>query len=177
MMIPLKQRWVLIPIFIAVAYFANMLYRLPKYDAGEKSTDFTAVLSDGSQFSLSSMRGSYVLLDFWASWCGPCRRENPALVALFNETRGKHYQEAASFEIVSIAIETNEEKWQRAVSQDGLVWKYQIAEFDRFSSPLATLYGVKEIPTKYLIDPQGQIIRVNPAIEEVASFLKEQEEP
>lgn len=175
-MLTQNRKWLLFVLILLVVYFGNMLYRSPKFEAGEKTTDFTATLAEGSNFQLSSLRGNYVLLDFWGSWCGPCRRENPALVALFQDTRDKVYQDAAGFEIVSIAIETNKEKWQRAVQQDGLTWKYQIAEFDRFSSPIATLYGVREIPTKYLIDPQGQIIRVNPEIEDVMSFLKEQEE-
>lgn len=161
-----------IALILILGYTAKVVYQMPKYDSGEQATDFSAVLADGSSFQLSSLRGNYILLDFWGSWCGPCRSENPMLVALYEETRGKAYTGASGFQIVSVAIETNRDRWQRAVEQDGLRWKFHIAEFDRFSSPLAKLYGVREIPTKYLIGPDGNILLVNPQIEEIRQYLQ-----
>ncbi len=162
-------------LLILVGYVINYFYRKPKFSAGEKALDFSAELISGENFSLENLRGRYVLLDFWGSWCGPCRQENPRLVELYHQTKGKVYQDAKGFDIVSIAIETKKASWLKAIQSDGLVWPYQIGEFDRFSSPIASLYGVREIPTKYLLDTSGAIIQVNPKIEEVMQFLQDKQ--
>jgi thiol-disulfide isomerase/thioredoxin len=164
----------IILVFLVLGYVVYYFYKQPKYESGETSKDFTTTLLNGEAFKLSNLRGKYVLLDFWGSWCGPCRRENPELVKLNNEFSGKSFKTASGFEIVSIAIETKQESWQKAIQSDGLNWKYQIGEFERFKSPIATLYGVKEIPTKYFINPEGRILMVNPSVSEVSDYLNEQ---
>ena len=158
---------------IAIGFIAYTVYKLPKFDNGEKPPTFTADLVDGSSFDLEDMKGHYVLLDFWGSWCAPCRRENPAIVALHNEFSGQQYTDATGFEVVSIAIERNENRWKSAITKDKLDWKYHIAQLERFDSPIAQLYGVKEIPTKYLLGPGGDIISVNASPAEIASYLRE----
>lgn len=160
-------------IIIIAGYIINYFYRQPKYESGEKAKDFTAVLRSGDKFSLSDLQGSYVLLDFWGSWCGPCRKENPDLRSLYSDMKKLTFANAASFEIVSIAIETKKESWENAIVRDSMDWRYHIGEFERFSSPTASLYGVREIPTKYLINPDGMIILVNPDINEIRSYLLE----
>lgn len=140
-------------------------YRLPKYSNEEMAPDFTASLIDGNTFSLSDLRGSYVLIDFWGSWCGPCRRENPKLVQLYNDHYGN------DFKIVSIAIEQNADRMRAAIKQDKLIWPHHIPQMDRFKSPIASMYGVKEIPTKYLVDPNGKIIGVNMSVSDIHDLL------
>ncbi len=130
-----------------------------------------ANLLNGDTFQSSDMNGKYVLLDFWGSWCAPCRRENPELVALNKEYSGQDFANATDFSIVSIAIETNEKAWKRAIEKDQLNWPYHIVQLDRFSSPLAKMYGVKEIPTKYLLDTNGEVLMVNPSFMEIRQFL------
>jgi thiol-disulfide isomerase/thioredoxin len=159
-------------IVIIAAYAINYLYRMPRFDSGKKAPEFSGSLADSTEFSLSNLRGNYVLLDFWGSWCGPCRRENPYLLQLFQETRQVSYQDAGGFEIVSIALETHAASWQKAVEKDQLTWKYHMVELDRFSGPVATLYGVREIPTKYFIGPAGDILMVNPDITDVRNYLE-----
>ena len=163
-------------IVLVIGYIINYFYRLPKYESGEKALDFTSTLLSGDTFTLSQLRGSYVLLDFWGSWCGPCRRESPDLVSLYNEMKEKKFKAAGSLQIVSVGIETKKESWEKAIQNDGLIWPYHIGEMDRFSGKIAKLYGVREIPTKYLINPEGVILSVNEDISEIRSYLLEQTE-
>lgn len=143
-------------------------YRRPKYNTDELAPDFTTTLLDGSSFSLSDLQGQYVLLDFWGSWCGPCRRENPRLVELYEEHGDR------SFSIVSVAIERHEASMRSAIQKDALNWKHHIPQLQRFDSPVPILYGVKEIPTTYLIDPEGKIIGVNLRTAEIDAILTAQ---
>lgn len=159
-------------VIAGLALIGNYIYRRPKYDDGEKAPDFSATLIDGSPFELKSLRGNYVLLDFWGSWCGPCRRENPELVHLFNTHRnGLYGDKGEQFHMVSVGIETKRARWENAIKQDGLSWPYHIIQEERFKSPIAVQYGVREIPTKYLIDPQGNILLVNPSVAEIDTYL------
>ena len=152
-------------------YALKYLYFKPRYVKGEMAPVFNTELLNGQSFGLEELRGKYVLLEFWASWCGPCRVEHPALRQFYQEFRDKRFKDADGLEIVSVAIEDSRERWQQAIEKDGLIWPYHIGEFERFQSQIASLYGVKEIPTKYLINPQGEIIGVNLSIEEMARLL------
>lgn len=150
----------------------KFVWQKPKYGTGIESPDFEASLVDGTVFKLSDMKGKLVLLDFWGSWCGPCRKDNPNLVRLYNEFHGKSFKEATDFEIISVAIENSEKPWIRAIENDGLIWPYHILQNERFKSPIAKQYGVREIPTKYLLDTNGAIIAVNPSYEETKALLE-----
>jgi thiol-disulfide isomerase/thioredoxin len=164
----------LIPLLIiAIFLVGKYFYFKPKYINGEVAPDFSGKLLSGEDFTFSSLKGQYVLLDFWGSWCGPCRKESPRMVELYQNFHGKEYNNAEGFEIVSVAIETNEKSWKAAIQKDGLDWKYHISENQRFKSPTPAKYGVREIPTKYLINPKGQIVGVNLSIEQIAEFLSE----
>jgi len=159
-------------VLVILGFIGNYLYRLPKFDDGELAPQFTAKLADGNSFELADLKGQYVLLDFWGSWCAPCRRENPSIVALYDEFHGKSYTDASGFDVVSISIETNQKAWKRAIEKDGLHWPYHIAQLERFKSPIAVQYGVREIPTKYLLGPKGNILSVNASPKEIATLLQ-----
>ena len=160
-------------IALVIGYIAYYFYKKPKYINGEIAPAFTAQMLDGSSFSLSDLKGSYVLLDFWGSWCGPCRGDNPGIVRLYDKYNGKTFEDANDFEVVSVAIETKEDRMKRAIAKDGLRWKYHIPQLKRFKSEVASLYGVKEIPTKYLINPEGFIMGVNLSTKEIDKLLAE----
>lgn len=160
-------------VLLVVGLVGNYIYRMPKYDDGELAPEFTATLMNGSSFNLSDVKGKYVLLDFWGSWCAPCRRENPSVVSLKKSFGDKEFVDANGFEIISIAIETNEKSWKRAIAKDGLNWDHHIVQLDRFKSPIAKQYGIREIPTKYFIGPDGNIISVNDEFQNIASYLNE----
>lgn len=164
----------LIPLLIvAIFLVGKYFYFKPKYINGEAAPDFSGKLLSGEDFSLSNLKGQYVLLEFWGSWCGPCRQESPKLVQLHQKFHGRQYENAEGFEIVSVAIETNDRSWKAAIQKDGLDWKYHLSENQRFKSPTPVKYGVREIPTKYLINPKGQIIGVNLSIEDIDKFLSD----
>ncbi len=159
-------------VVLILAYAGYKLYLMPKFGNGAAIPEISADLLNGEEFRLSDLKGSFVLLDFWGSWCGPCRRDNPNLVALYETFNGQNFKQAKGFEIVNVAIETSEKSWKRAIEKDGLSWKYHILQNDLFKSPIAKEFGVREIPTKYLLNPKGEIIAVNPNKQEVTEVLQ-----
>jgi len=155
-----------------IGFIGYKIYIMPKFSDGEKVPGFTTTLINGESFSLDDLNGRYVLLDFWGSWCGPCRVESPALVSLNQKFAKKKFSEASGFDIVSVAIETNENRWKSAINKDQLNWPYHIVQLDRFKGKIATQYGVKEIPTKYLLGTDGSVLMVNPSFGEITEFLE-----
>jgi peroxiredoxin len=105
----------------------------------------------GIALSLSSLRGQYVLIDFWASWCGPCRNENPNVVKAFNKYKDKN------FTVYSVSLDKDKQDWEDAIIADKLTW-HHVSDLKSWDSPVVTLYGFNAIPSNVLIDPQGKII-------------------
>jgi thiol-disulfide isomerase/thioredoxin len=170
----MKYLSIIIPVFLLLGYlFYEKVYKAPKYQAGDEVAEIQTTLIDGTPFTLSDLEGKYVLLDFWGSWCPPCRQENPELVKLHKEMHNSTFAKAEGFEIVSIGVESNEKSWKRAIQQDGLDWKYHIIQTDRFNSPLPSLYKVREIPTKYLLDTNGDVLLVNPTFADIYTHLRQ----
>jgi thiol-disulfide isomerase/thioredoxin len=134
-----------------VLQFVNNLNRLRGVNEGVVAPEINLATPEGPNLALSSLRGKYVLIDFWASWCGPCRRENPNVVKTYAAYKDK------GFEIFSVSLDQNREAWLKAIETDKLVWKH-VLDVQNSSSAAALAYQVNAIPQTFLLDPEGRII-------------------
>jgi peroxiredoxin len=122
---------------------------------GKPATDISLPNTDGKTLALSSLRGQVVLLDFWASWCAPCRQENPNLVRVYNAYKDK------GFTIYSVSLDSDRSAWVNAIKQDKLSWAYHVSDLQKWKSTAASLYKVTGIPASFLIDTNGVVIAEN----------------
>lgn len=136
--------------------FAQRIEAAKTIAIGKKAPDFTQNDPNGNPVSLSDFQGQYLLLDFWASWCGPCRQENPNLVKAYAAYNDK------GFEILGVSLDNNDgkEAWVKAIEKDGLTWT-QVSDLNSWNNEVARLYGVRAVPQSYLINPEGIIIAQN----------------
>lgn len=133
---------------------------------GVMAPDFTQKDTAGNLIKFSDFRGKYVLLDFWASWCGPCREYNPTLVRLYHQFKEK------SFTILGISLDRDKHEWIDAIRKDGLSWTH-ISDLKHFSNQIALTYGIEAIPQNILIDPSGKIIAKNLQGEKLQAILQQ----
>ncbi|RPE09504.1 AhpC/TSA family protein [Chitinophaga lutea] len=146
--------------------FAYRLELAKKLSPGQPAIEFSQNDPEGKAVTLASFRGKYVLIDFWASWCGPCRAENPNVVSAFNKYKDK------GFTILGVSFDENKEKWVEAVKKDQLTWT-QVSDLKGWANEVGKLYGIRAIPQNLLLDPQGKIVAKNLRGEDLDSKLAE----
>lgn len=135
-------------------------------EIGERFVDFQQPSPSGSSIRLSSLAGNYILLEFWASWCGPCRKENPNIVALYNKYKDR------GFKVFGVSLDISASAWKKAIADDKLTWP-NVSELKGSENDAGLIYGVYEIPTNYLIDRSGKIVAKNLRGKELNKKIKE----
>ncbi|RZS66878.1 TlpA disulfide reductase family protein [Pseudobacter ginsenosidimutans] len=133
---------------------------------GSQALEFTQADVDGKDVALSSFRGKYVLVDFWASWCKPCRMENPNVVENYNEFKGKN------FTVLGVSLDREKESWLAAIKEDKLDWTH-VSDLQFWNNAVARLYGIEGIPANLLIDPNGKVVARNLRGEGLKAKLRE----
>ncbi len=133
---------------------------------GKEAPDFSQPKSDGTKLKLSDLKGKVVLLDFWASWCGPCRKENPNVVRLYQKYADK------GFTVMSVSLDKEKAPWIEAIKRDNLTWTNHVSDLKGWSNEAAQQYKVSGIPFTVLIDKEGKIIQKNLRGEELENVLK-----
>lgn len=130
-------------------------------EIGNLAPDINLETPEGKLLALSSLRGNIVLIDFWASWCGPCRMENPNVVNVYKKYRNAKYDHAKGFTIYSVSLDKAKPNWVSAIAQDKLEWNNHVSDLKWWYSDAAKTYGVQSIPTNWLLDEKGVIIAKN----------------
>ena len=129
----------------------NRIATLSRVNPGNQAPGFAQADENGTPVTLASYKGKYVLLEFWASWCSPCRAESPNVLQAYKKYKDK------GFDVLSVSLDHEKDKWTQAIKKDGLLWK-QVSDLNGWKNAVAVLYGINAVPANFLIDPSGRIV-------------------
>ncbi len=138
---------------------------------GEDSPEISLPNPSGDIIKLSDFKGDIVLIDFWASWCSPCRKKHPELVEVYNDFKGSTFKDGSSFSIFSVSLDKKKESWKAAIKKDKLTWPNHVSDLKGWNSEAAKTYNITSIPSNVLIDANGKIIGNNFSASELKKIL------
>ena len=152
-------------IIVILSIFLNLALATAQIKTGDALPNVQLNNNKDVTVTLESFKGKVVLVDFWASWCGPCRQANKKLVPFYNAHKNEN------FEIVGISLDTNKAKWIAAIEKDKLAYP-QLIDANGFDAKTALLFGVEGLPSSYLFDASGKLVATNPTEEVILTYLK-----
>ena len=166
-----SARAIILILALQLASYA-LAQQTQKLEVGDKVPDIEMTNPDGEQIRLSDLKGHVVLLDFWASWCGPSRASNPSIAQCVEKYTNSQSKHGDGLRVFSISLDMTKTSWMSAIKEDRMTWVTHGCDFGGFKSVAASRFGVHSIPQCYLIDGEGKVIAKNLRGEELANYLQ-----